>query len=126
MLAQLKNAQARGYAEMVLPFSQMKFNIAQVLKNKNFVSEVEKRKKKTKKSEFDALAVKLKYENGVGAINDIKLVSKPSRRMYAGKRKLKSVKSGYGVSVVSTSKGIMAGDDARKAGVGGEVLFEIW
>jgi small subunit ribosomal protein S8 len=125
MLVQLKNAQSRGYAEMVLPFSKIKFEIAQVLKNKNFVSEVEKRKKKTKKTEFDTLAVGLKYENGVGAISEIKLVSKPSRRMYAGKGELKQIKSGYGISVLSTSKGIMAGDDAKKAGVGGEVIFEI-
>ena len=126
MLVQLKNAQARGYAEAVLPFSKIKFEIAQILKNKNFVSEVEKRKKKTKKTEFDTLAIGLKYENGIGVINDIKLVSKPSRRMYAGKGDLKPIKSGYGIAVISTSKGIMAGDDAKKAGIGGEILFEIW
>ena len=126
MLTQIKNAQARGHAETVLPFSKIKFEIAQILKNKNFISEVEKKKKKTKKSEVGLLAIGLKYDNGTGAINGIKLISKPSRKVYAGKEKLKPVKSGYGISVVSTSKGIMAGDDARKAGVGGEVLFEVW
>jgi len=126
MLVQLKNAQARGHAEVVLPFSKIKFEIAQILKNKNFVSEVEKRKKKTKKNEFDTLAISLKYENSVGAINDIKLISKPSRRIYVGKGDLKPIKSGYGIAVISTSKGIMAGDDAKKAGIGGEIIFEIW
>lgn len=126
MLTQLKNAQARGHAEIILPFSKIKFDIAQILKNKNFVSEVEKRKKKTKKTEFNVLAVSLKYNEGVGVISNIKLISKPSRRMYAGKDDLKPVKSGYGIAVVSTSKGIMSGDDARKAGMGGEVLFEVW
>lgn len=126
MLAQLKNAQARGYAEIILPFSKMKFEIARVLKEKNFINEVEKRKRKTKKSEFNVLAIGLKYDDGVGSISDISLISKPSRRMYTGKEELKPVRDGYGVSIISTSKGIMSGDDARKAGVGGEVLFEIW
>ena len=72
------------------------------------------------------MAIGLKYENGAGAINDIKMISKPSRRMYVGKGELKPIKSGYGIAVISTSKGIMAGDDAKKAGIGGEILFEIW
>lgn len=126
MLVQLKNAQVRGYAEIVLPFSKIKFDIAKILKDKNFVSDVEKRKKKTKKSEFEVLALSLKYENGAGRIDGVKMISKPSRRMYAGKQDLKPVKNGYGISVISTPKGIMSGDDAKKAGVGGEVLFEIW
>ncbi|MBI2063850.1 MAG: 30S ribosomal protein S8 [Candidatus Yanofskybacteria bacterium] len=126
MLTQIKNAQARGKSEIVLPFSIIKFEIAGILKNKGFITEVDKRKRKTKKSEFDMLAIELKYSDGAGAIEGIKLISKPSRRMYAGKKDLKPVKSGYGISVVSTSKGIMAGEDARKAGLGGEVLFEMW
>ncbi len=126
MLIQLKNAQARGHAEVVLPFSKIKFDIAQILKEKKFVSEVEKRKRKTKKSEFDTLAIVLKYENSIGSITGIKMVSKPSRRMYSGKGELRPIKNGYGISVVSTSKGIMTGSDAKKAGVGGEMLFEIW
>ena len=126
MLTQIKNAQTRGKSEMVLPFSRIKFEIAGILKNKGFINNVDKRKRKTKKSEFDMLAVELKYKDSVGAIEGIKLISKPSRRMYAGKKDLRPVKSGYGISVVSTSKGIMAGEDARKAGLGGEILFEIW
>ncbi|MBI2062757.1 MAG: 30S ribosomal protein S8 [Candidatus Yanofskybacteria bacterium] len=126
MLIQLKNAQARGYAEAVLPFSKIKFDIAQILKNKNFISTVEKKKKKTKKTEFDVLAIGLKYDNGVGVINEIKMVSKPSRRIYSGKKGMKKVKDGYGILIVSTSKGVMSGEDAKKAGLGGEVLFEIW
>lgn len=126
MLIQIENAQARGKSEIISPFSKIKFEIAVILKNKGFINGVEKRKRKTKKSEFNMLAVELKYNDGVSAIEHIKLVSKPSRRMYAGKDDLKPVKNGYGISVVSTPKGIMAGEDARKAGLGGEVLFEIW
>ncbi|MBI2670221.1 MAG: 30S ribosomal protein S8 [Candidatus Yanofskybacteria bacterium] len=126
MLTQIKNAQARGKSEIVSPFSKIKFEIAGILKTKGFIAGVDKRKIKTKKSEFNMLAIELKYDNGVGAIKGIKLVSKPSRRMYAGKKDLKPVKNGYGISVISTSKGIMAGEDARKAELGGEVLFEVW
>ena len=126
MLNQIKNAQARGYGEVVLPFSKMKFEIAGILKNKGFIAEVQKKKRKTKKSEFDTLDVELKYNNGAGAISGIKLISKPSRRIYAGKRDLKAVKDGYGIAVVSTPKGLMTSDDAKKSGLGGEILFEIW
>ncbi len=126
MLTQLKNAQARSQSEIVLPFSKIKLAIASILQEKGFIESVEKKKRKTKKSEFDTLSIKLKYNNGVGAIDDIKLISKPSRKVYAGKGELKMVKSGYGISVVSTSKGVMSGENAKKAGLGGEVLFEIW
>ena len=126
MLVQLKNAQARSQNEVVLPFSKMKFAIISILQERGFIESVEKKKKKTKKSEFDVLSVGLKYNDGVGAIDDIKLISKPSRRIYAGRGELKTVRSGYGMSVVSTSKGVMSGENARKAGLGGEILFEIW
>lgn len=126
MLNQIKNAQARGKDEVTLPFSKMSFNIAEILKKSGFVSEVEKKKMKTKKSEVDVLSIRLKYNDGTGAISGIKLISKPSRRIYAGKEDLKPVRSGYGLAIVSTSKGLMTGDEARKLGMGGEVLFEIW
>jgi small subunit ribosomal protein S8 len=126
MLVQIKNAQARNIEEIVLPFSKMKFDIATILKEKGFIGEVEKRKKKMKKAELNFIAIQLKYVDGVGAISEIKLVSKPSRRVYAAKDDLKPIMNGYGISVVSTSKGLMTGSDARKAGIGGEVIFEVW
>ncbi len=126
MLNQIKNAQARGYAEVVLPFSRIKFDIANILKTKGFVSGVDKRKRKSKKSEFNTIAIELKYKDGNGVVNDYKLISKPSRRMYVKRDDLKQVKNGYGISIISTSKGLMTGDDAKKAGFGGEIIFEIW
>ena len=69
----------------------------------------------------------MKYgEDGLGKIGSVKLVSKPSRRIYAGYRELRPVKSGLGLLVVSTPRGIMSGKEARKMKLGGEVLFEIW
>jgi small subunit ribosomal protein S8 len=126
MLIQIKNAQSAGLETIDVPFSAMKFKIAEILKKKGFIEEVENKKKKAHKAEVSFLDLKLKYTDGKGAINGIKLVSKPSRRIYAGKSDLKSVKSGFGISVISTPKGIMTGDEARKAGVGGEIIFEIW
>ena len=121
MLVQIKNAQAVGLEEVAMPFSKMKYDIAMVLHREGYLKQVEKKQRKMKKAELPFLALTLGNH-----INGIKLVSKPSRRMYAGKKDLETVKSGYGVSVITTSKGIMTGRDARKAGVGGEVMFEIW
>jgi small subunit ribosomal protein S8 len=126
MLIEIKNAQSRNREEINVPFSNVKFAIAQVLKNKGLIGEVETKKKKGRKGELNFIRIGLKYDNGAGVISEIKMVSKPSRRVYAGKDELKPVRNGFGVSVVSTSKGIMAGDDARKARLGGEVICEIW
>jgi small subunit ribosomal protein S8 len=126
MLTRISNAQARGHQEVVLPFSKMLFGIAQILKKSGFVEEVNKIKKKKKSSEVELVNIRLKYENGVGAIRGIKLISRPSRRIYIGKKDLKPVKEGYGISVISTPRGLMTGDEAKKAGVGGEILFEMW
>ncbi len=109
-----------------MPFSMLKFNIAQILKNKNFIADVDKKKTKTKKSEINTLWIKLKYDNEVGGIIGTKMISKPSRRMYLGKSDLKPVKNGYGVAIISTSKGVMSGEDAKKAGLGGEIICEVW
>lgn len=126
MLTQIVNAQARNHEEVSVPFSKMKYDIGEILKRRGFVNEVSKKKEKSHKVELDFIEVQLKYENGVGTITGFKMISKPSRRMYGGKRDLKPVRQGYGISVVSTSKGLMTGDEARKAGVGGEILFEVW
>jgi len=109
-----------------LPFSKMTLGIAEILKNKGFVGSIEKKIRKMKKSEINILGVELKYENGIGAIGGIKMISKPSRRVYAGKDDLKPVKNGYGISIISTSKGLMTGEEAKKTGIGGEIICEVW
>ncbi len=126
MLTQIKNAQSRSKEEVVLPFSKMKLGIAEILKNRGFISGVEKKTKKMKKSEADFISVELKYENGIGAIGGIKMISRPSRRIYAGKNDLKPVRNGYGISIISTPKGLMTGSEAHKAGIGGEIICEVW
>ncbi len=128
MLVQLKNAQNARHEHVVIPFSKLTFGIISLLKDKGFVAGADKKKRKGDKKdvEFNVIDVTLKYEETKGAITDIKLISKPSRRMYAGKNDLKKVRDGFGIAIVSTSKGLMTGDEAHKSGLGGEVICEIW
>jgi small subunit ribosomal protein S8 len=126
MLTQLKNAQAVGKEQVSVPFSKMKFRIAQVLQENNFIKDIERKKKKGRKSEIDYLQISIKYDDGHPAISGFKLISKPSRHMYIGTNDIKLVRSGYGIAVISTSKGIMSSKEAKKQNLGGEILFEVW
>jgi len=127
MLIRISNAQAVGKEQISVPFSKMKFRIAQILKENSFVQEVEKKSKKGRKSEFDYLVISLKYdETKQPSLRGFKLISKPSRHLYAKAEDMKPVRSGYGIGVISTSKGVMSSKEARKQGVGGEILFEVW
>ena len=122
-LIRIKNA---GYAKrpsVVVPFSKMKFAIAEVLQTKGFIGEVAKKGKTTPRF----LSINLLYEaNGRPKVNDVKRISKPSRRLYEKAKNIKSYRSGFGMAVLSTPKGIMADMDAKNANLGGELLFTIW
>ena len=126
MLIQIKNAQAVGHEQVALPFSKVKFRIAEILKSAGYLADVERKNKKGKKVEHEYLHLTLKYQDNQGAINGIKIVSRPSRRMYIKADDIKLVRSGYGIAVISTSKGIMNSKEARKNNLGGEILFEIY
>ena len=126
MINRIKNAQAVGHEHVVIPFSNVKLQIATVLNDAGYVSAVERTTKKAKRAELDYLDVTLKYNDGEGAISGVRIVSRPSRHLYIKASEIKPVRSGYGSAIVSTSKGVMTSQAARKAGLGGEVLFEIW
>lgn len=126
MLTIIMNAQAVNKESVVLPFSKMKFDIANILKAGGYVSVVERKKRKAKKSEQELISVILKYDEYGPAINGVKLISRPSRRMYIKADQIRLVRSGYGIAVLSTPKGIMSSKEARKQKLGGEILFEIW
>ena len=102
-----------------MPLSKIKLEIAKILKKEGYIEELKKSDKKGSKY----LEIDLKYP---AAINEIKRVSKPGQRFYVKADKIKQVKSGYGISIISTSKGLMTGKEAKKAGLGGETLLEIW
>ncbi|KKT26677.1 MAG: 30S ribosomal protein S8 [Parcubacteria group bacterium GW2011_GWA2_43_9b] len=122
LLVRIKNAQAAGREITEAPFSRVKLAIAQILETEQFIDKVEKKGARNN----EKLEIKLKYDRGVGAIGGIKRVSKPGQRAYAPSPKIKFVKQGYGLSIISTSQGIMTDKEARKKKIGGEVLCEIW
>jgi small subunit ribosomal protein S8 len=126
MLTTIMNAQAVNKESVALPFSKMKFDVANVLKTSGYLFGVERKKIKTKKSEQELISATLKYDEHGPAISGIKLISRPSRRMYVKVGQIKPVRSGYGIAIVSTSKGIMSSKEARKQKLGGEILFEVW
>lgn len=127
MLIRINNAQAVGKEQVSVPFSAMKFKIAQILKDAGFIGEIERKKKKGKKIELEYLSLTLKYdEDRRPGITGYKIVSRPSRHMYVGVKDIKLVRSGFGIAVISTSKGVMSSKEARKMKLGGEMLFEVW
>ena len=126
MLVRIKIAQLAHAERVVLPSSRIKFKIATILKEAGYLATVEKKKRKAQKAEHDYLDLELKYDGSLPAISGIKIVSRPSRHLYIKARDIKPVRSGFGIALVSTSKGVMTGQEARKQKLGGEVLFEIW
>lgn len=128
MLNHIRNAQAVGKTDVTLLFSKLKNEIANVLMQEGFVGDV----KKVAKGKTKMLKIVLKYmpaqagEKVLPKIEGLKRVSKPGQRIYAGFDSMKKVRGGFGISVVSTPKGLMTGMAARKAKLGGEVLLEVW
>ncbi len=123
-LIRIKNAGYAGKSSVVVPFSKMKLAIAELLQSKGFLALVST---KGKSPTSKVLSIELGFqENGQPRITDVKRISKPSRRLYEKAKNIKSYRSGVGMTVFSTPKGIMADADARKANLGGEILFSIW
>jgi len=130
MLTRIRNASAVKLEEVVLPMSKIKFNIAKILESKGWIEKVEIIKADDKKDEagnFDQLKLKLKYRpDGSPVITSIKRISKPGLKIYRSKTELPRVLNNYGMAVVSTSQGLMTDKEARKKGIGGEVICEIY
>ena len=122
MLNRIKNGQAAEKSTVEIPFSNLKYEISQILLKKGFIEGIEKKGKKSKRT----FEVTLKYEDKTPVILGIKRISKPGQRIYFDYRKIKKVKGGYGIAVVSTSKGLLSDKEAKKQRIGGEILFEIW
>lgn len=121
VLTKIKNAQAAGKKAIKVPYNTMDASVLDVLLKKGYISRLERKGKGFKR----ILAIGI---NGIehGGIRDVKFLSKSSRRLYAGYRDLRPVRQGYGTTVISTSKGIVTGEEARKTKNGGEILFQIW
>ncbi|ATG97184.1 30S ribosomal protein S8 [Mesoplasma lactucae] len=121
MLTRIRNANQRYLPTVSMPSSKMKVEIAQILKAEGFIEDfkVEGDKKKT-------LTINLKYKGKTRVIQGLKKISKPGLRVYAPANEIPQVLNGLGIAIVSTSKGIMTGKDARNQKAGGEVLAFVW
>jgi small subunit ribosomal protein S8 len=129
MLTRIRNAQAVNKKTVALPMSKMKYGIAKILARDGWIEKAEIVKvsaKKNSSSVFNEIRIELKYKNGQPAISSLKKISTPGRRVYAGKDKLPRVLNNLGMAIISTPKGLMTNKEARKQGVGGEVVCEIY
>lgn len=124
LLTRIRNASMRGFAEVTVPHSKIKFEVLKVLKDRKFIGDFEVIPKGTARSE---IKVVLRYvTGGKSVISEIERVSTPGRRMYVSYKDIPQVKKGFGVAILSTSKGVLRGDQAIKEKLGGELLCTIW
>lgn len=122
MLTRIRNAFMAGHDQVEIPGSVIKGEIARVLAEEGYVESYEITEEGVKKT----ITVKLKYgPDGKAAIEEIRRISKPSRRVYVGKDDIPRVRGGMGISILSTSSGIMTGVAARSQKIGGEILCTV-
>lgn len=131
-LNRIRNAQAVSHSKIEAPFSNIKYEIAKILEKQGLIEKVEKRGRKAKR----VLEITLKYKNNLSpedksgqkqpAISGLKRISKLGQRIYKKSKGLKPVKKGYGIAIISTPQGLMTDKEARKKGLGGEIICEIW
>jgi len=122
MLNRIRNAQAVLKPTVDVPISKIKLEICQILAREGFIKTFEKKGRKNKK----VIQITLKYDGKIPAISGMKRISKPGQKIYLPYKKIKRVKGGYGLSIISTSKGLITNKEARKKRLGGEVICEIW
>lgn len=122
MLARIQNGAAAKKLSVSLPYSSLLENIADVLKQTEFIKDYS-----VNEDQADGLKIQLAYtEDGEPKIRHTERISRPARRRYVGHDEIPDVRGNYGAVVLSTPKGILTGDKARQQHVGGELLFEIW
>lgn len=123
MLTRIRNAQMAGHADVIIPRSNLKTAIVRILKSEGFIDGFVE----TPGRVNGRIKVFLKYdEEARGVIRGIDRVSKPGRRVYVGKDEVPRVRNGLGVAILTTPRGIITDQQARQAGVGGELLCKVW
>jgi len=127
MLTRIRNAQSANKRDAVMPFSKIKMAMAQILEREKFIELAQKEKLEN----HENIRLTLKYEKISNtqknpAISGIERVSHVGQRAYVKKGDIKGVKNGYGISIISTSKGLMTGREAKKLGLGGEFICRVW
>jgi small subunit ribosomal protein S8 len=122
MLTRIRNAQKANHLRVKLPSSKFKLAIAKVLKEEGYVDSVVQHKKGSKIT----MDIVLKKIDNHYAISKIRRISKPGRRVYVGKHEIPKILEGYGIAIISTSQGVMTNIEAKRKGLGGEVICEVW
>jgi small subunit ribosomal protein S8 len=123
MLTRIRNANRAGRAELEVPHSRLKAEVARVLKQNGYITDFYAEKKEGGKQ---VLKIQLKMIGKERAIVGIKRVSKPGLRRYVPAKDIPRVLGGMGISILTTSRGVMTGHEAKKANVGGEILAYVW
>ncbi len=122
MLTRIRNAQAVSKQTVSVPFSQFKLKLAEVLLKNRYLLKVEKDDKDIK----GEIVLTLGYDEREPLVKHIKRISTPGQRIYVGKDKIRPVLKNYGISIVSTPEGLMTNKEAKKRGIGGEIICEVW
>ena len=123
MLTRIRNAAAVSKREVVMPYSRLKETVAKVLATSNFVDRVEVN---NGEKGFKELKIVINQEDTNSRITNIERISKPGRRVYVGSDKIPSVRQGRGIIVMSTSRGVMTGREAKKEKLGGELICKVY
>jgi len=130
MLTRIRNAVTARHARVEMPASKLKAEIARILQDEGYIAGfkmVETPASRTSKAARQQIRLFLKYgASGDKAISGLERVSRPGRRVYASRDEVPAVLGGLGVSILTTSRGVMTGQAAQKAGVGGEILCNVW
>ena len=122
-LTLIRNAQAVSKEKVKIPFSSLAWNVVKVLEKKCFIESASKKGRNLNRF----IELKIKYEeDGEPFIRGLKKVSKQGQRIYIGSKNIRPVRNGYGISIISTPKGVMTGQEAKKKNLGGEILCKIW
>ena len=121
MLARIKNSLMRNSKKVELPSSKFKIKLAEVLKSEGYIIDY-----KVTDEKKPNLEINLKYNSGNPVINSIERVSKPGRRIFSSAESLPKVSNGLGIAIISTPKGVMTDQDARKNQVGGEIICKVF
>lgn len=124
MLTRIRNAQAVKKAEVVLPYSKYKYNVAKLLEQEGWFGKVEEVEQEN--SKFKQLKIQIVYNNNSPKITSLDRVSKPGQRVYAKKDAMPVIQNNFGIAVISTPKGLMTNKQAKKAGLGGEVVCKVY
>lgn len=123
MLTRIRNANMARHERVDVPASRLKLEMTKILKERGFIRGY----KVLKDNKQNIIRISLKYMNAdEGVISGIRRISRPGRRVYVNKDEIPSVMGGYGIAILSTSKGILTNDVCRREGIGGEVLCYIW